>query len=77
MNVWKKIYIERLVKEERLLDILAQEYDRIGKSDKHKEARKRKVKEIKEQCEVIRKMRREYKVRSWEEGSVKEKQNGK
>ncbi len=68
MNVWKKIYIERLVKEERLLDILAQEYDRIGKSDKHREARKRKVKEIKEQCQVIRKMRKEYKVRSWEEG---------
>lgn len=68
MNVWKKMYIERLVKEERLLDILAQEYDRIGKSDKHREARKRKVKEIKEQCQVIRNMRKEYKVRSWEEG---------
>ena len=60
MNVWKKIYIERLVKEERLLDILAEEYDRIGKSDKHREARKRKVKEIKEQCEVIRNIRKEY-----------------
>lgn len=69
MNVWKKIYVERLVKEERLLDILAQEYDMIGKGAKHKEARKRKVKEIKEQCQVIRKMRKEYKVRTWKERS--------
>lgn len=68
MNVWKKIYVERLIKEERLLNILAEEYDRIGKSDRLKPMRKRKVKEIKEQCAKIRKMRKEYKVRSWEEG---------
>ena len=68
MNVWKKIYIERLVKEERLLDILAQENDRKGKSDKHREARKRKVKEIKAQCEIVRTLNREYKERLKKEG---------
>lgn len=67
MNVWKQVYADRILKEERLLYILANEYDRIGKSDKLKPMRKYKVKEIKEQCQKIRELRRDYEMREEKE----------
>lgn len=60
MNVWEKICIDRLAKEERLLDCLAEEYNRIGKSERSKPMRKYKLKEIKAQCQKIREIKREY-----------------
>lgn len=60
MNVWKEIYDDRLKKEENLLHLLSQEYDRIGKSEKLKSMRKIKVKEIKMQCQKIRNIKKEY-----------------
>ena len=63
MNVWKEIYDDRLKKEENLLHLLSQEYDRIGKSEELKPMRKIKVKEIKMQCQKIRNIRKEYSKR--------------
>ena len=60
MNVWKEIYNDRLKKEENLLHLLSQEYDRIGKSEDLKSIRKIKVKEIKMQCKKIRNIKKEY-----------------
>ena len=60
MNVWKEIYDDRLKKEENLLHLLSQEYDRIGKSEELKPIRKIKVKEIKMQCQKIRSIKKEY-----------------
>ena len=60
MNVWKEIYDDRLKKEENLLHLLSQEYDRIGKSEELKPMRKIKVKEIKMQCKKIRNIKKEY-----------------
>ena len=60
MNVWKEIYDDRLKKEENLLHLLSQEYDRIGKGEDLKPIRKAKVKEIKMQCQKIRNIRKEY-----------------
>ena len=60
MNVWKEIYDDRLKKEENLLHLLSQEYDRIGKSDRLKPIRKSKVKEIQVQCKIVRHIRDEY-----------------
>lgn len=60
MNVWKEIYDDRLKKEENLLHLLSQEYDRIGKGEDLKLIRKIKVKEIKMQCQKIRNIRKEY-----------------
>ena len=60
MNVWKEIYNDRLKKEENLLHLLSQEYDRIGKSEDLKSIRKIKVKEIKMQCQKIRNIKKEY-----------------
>ena len=60
MNVWKEIYDDRLKKEENLLHLLSQEYDRIGKSEDLKPIRKIKVKEIKMQCQKIRNIKKEY-----------------
>ena len=60
MNVWKEIYDDRLKKEENLLHLLSQEYDRIGKSEDLKSIRKIKVKEIKMQCQKIRNIKKEY-----------------
>ncbi len=60
MNVWKEIYDDRLKKEENLLHLLSQEYDRIGKNEDLKSMRKIKVKEIKMQCQKIRNIKKEY-----------------
>lgn len=60
MNVWKEIYDDRLKKEENLLHLLSQEYDRIGKGEDLKPMRKIKVREIKMQCQKIRIIKKEY-----------------
>lgn len=60
MNVWQKIYEDRLSQAERKLEILAQEYNRIGKSDELRLIRKSKVQEIKLQCKIVRHIRDEY-----------------
>lgn len=60
MNVWEQICIDRLAKEEKLLDHLSEEYNRIGKGEKSKAMRKYKVKEIKAQCQKIRELKKEY-----------------
>lgn len=60
MNVWKEIYDDRLKKEENLLHLLSQEYDRIGKGEDLKPMRKIKVKEIIMQCQKIRNIKKEY-----------------
>ena len=60
MNVWKEIYDDRLKKEENLLHLLSQEYDKIGKGEELKPIRKIKVREIKMQCQKIRNIKKEY-----------------
>lgn len=60
MNIWQKIYEDRLSQAEKKLEILAREYNRIGKSEKLKPMRKIKVKEIKMQCQKIRNIKKEY-----------------
>lgn len=59
-NYWKQVYIDKLTKEERLLKVLAKEYDRISKQDSRKLVRKKKVKEIREQCQKIRNLKKDY-----------------
>ena len=60
MNIWQKIYEDRLSQAEKKLEILAKEYNRIGKSDRLKPIRKIKVKEIKMQCKKIKNIKKEY-----------------
>ena len=60
MNIWQKIYEDRLSQAEKNLEILAREYNRIGKSDRLKPIRKSKVKEIQMQCKIVRHIRDEY-----------------
>lgn len=60
MNIWQKIYEDRLSQAEKKLEILAREYNQIGKSDRLKPIRKSKVKEIQMQCQVVRHIRDEY-----------------
>ena len=60
MNIWQKIYEDRLSLAEKKLEILAKEYNRIGKSDRLKPIRKSKVKEIQMQCQVVIHIRDEY-----------------
>ena len=60
MNIWQKIYEDRLSQAEKKLEILAREYNQIGKSDRLKPIRKLKVKEIQVQCQVVRYIKDEY-----------------
>lgn len=60
MNIWQKIYEDRLSQIEKKLEILAKEYNQIGKSDRLKPIRKSKVKEIQVQCKIVRHIRDEY-----------------
>ena len=60
MNIWQKIYEDRLSQAEKKLEILAREYNRIGKSDRLKPIRKLKVKEIQVQCKVVKHIKDEY-----------------
>lgn len=60
MNIWQKIYEDRLSQAEKKLEILAKEYNRIGKGEDLKPIRKIKVKEIKIQCQKIRNIKKEY-----------------
>ena len=60
MNIWQKIYEDRLSQAEKKLEILAREYNQIGKSDRLKPIRKLKVKEIQVQCKVVKHIKDEY-----------------
>jgi len=60
MNIWQKIYEDRLSQAEKKLEILAREYNQIGKSDRLKPIRKLKVKEIQAQCQVVKYIKDEY-----------------
>lgn len=60
MKIWQKIYEDRLSQAQKNLEILAREYNRIGKSDRLKPIRKSKVKEIQVQCKIVRHIRDEY-----------------
>lgn len=60
MKIWQKIYEDRLSQAQKNLEILAKEYNRIGKSDRLKPIRKSKVKEIQVQCKIVRHIRDEY-----------------